>query len=223
MPAVIKAAQHESYDVELAEDLLKANERRAEANRNWFKTHGIRAIEVMGSVGTGKTSLIEKLVGRLKDHYKILAIAGDLGTTIDSTIIARQGIEVMQINTGRECHLDANLLSKAFPRIDESKVDLVFVENVGNLICPSEFPLGADRRVVILSLTEGQYMVLKHPLTIMAADIVAINKIDLFDVLDVDPEALVRDVVNVNPRAKTIMVSCRTGEGISRLVGLLEL
>lgn len=223
LSSVIKAGKNESYDVELAEDLLKANEERAAANRNWFKAHGIRVIEVIGSVGTGKTSLIENLVKRLRNRFKILAIAGDLGTTIDSSLIARQGVEVMQINTGRECHLDANLVSKAYAKIEQVKADLVFIENVGNLICPSEFPLGAGKRVVVLSLTEGQYMALKHPLTIMAADVVAVNKMDLAGVLDVNPEALVRDIVRVNPKANTAMISCKTGEGISKLIKLLEL
>jgi hydrogenase nickel incorporation protein HypB len=223
LSSVIKASKNESYDVELAEDLLKANEEHAAANRNWFGMHGIRVIEVIGAVGTGKTSLVENLVKRLRDNYTILAIAGDLGTTIDSSIIARQGVAVMQINTGRECHLDANLVSKTFSKIEQVGANLVFIENVGNLICPSEFPLGAERRLVVLSLTEGQNMALKHPLTIMVADVVAINKMDLAGVLDVNPEALVRDIKTVNPKADTVMISCKTGEGFSELIKVLEL
>ncbi|MDQ1281249.1 MAG: hydrogenase nickel incorporation protein HypB, partial [Thermoproteota archaeon] len=214
MVRVVKAEIGETFDVELSEDLLKANEKIALENRDNLRKHGVKAIDIMGSVGSGKTSLMEQLVRNLKVKYRILAIAGDLGTTIDSSIIAKHGVEVLQINTGRECHLDANLVRKALNKINLDEISLLLIENVGNLICPSEFPLGSEKRVVVISLTEGPYMVLKHPLTFMSADVVVINKMDLQEVLGADANKLEMDVHNVNPKAKVIKVSCKTGSGI---------
>ena len=223
MVRVVKAEKGETYDIELAEDLLKANERIALENREQLRSHGVKAVDVMGSVGSGKTSLIEQLVRNLKETYRIMAIAGDLGTTIDSCRIAKYGVEVLQINTGKECHLDANLVKKALKRIDLTKINLLFIENVGNLICPAEFPLGSEKRVVVISLTEGPYMVVKHPLTFMSADVVVINKMDLIDVLEADADKLERDVNNVNPKAEVVRTSCKTGTGIMEVAKALGL
>jgi len=223
MSRVVKAEGGEVYDIELSEDLLKANEALAKKNKKLLRKHGVRAIDVMGSVGTGKTSLIEQIVQRLKGKYRIAAIAGDLTTTIDADLIARHGVEVVQINTGKECHLDANLVRKALKKIDLNKVDLLFIENVGNLICPAEFPLGSDKRVVVVSLTEGPYMVVKHPLTFMKADVVVVNKVDLVDALGVDVDKLVGDVNHVNPKAKVVKASCKSGTGIMGVIEALEL
>lgn len=223
MVRVVKAEMGETFDVELAEDLLKANEKIALENRDNLRKHGIKAIDIMGSVGSGKTSLMEQLVRNLKAKYKILAIAGDLGTTIDSSIIAKHGVEVLQINTGRECHLDANLVRKALNRINLDEISLLLIENVGNLICPSEFPLGSEKRVVVISLTEGPYMVLKHPLTFMSADVVVINKMDLLNVLEANADKLEMDVHNVNPKAKVVKISCKTGSGIDGVIEALDL
>lgn len=223
MVRVVKAEVGETFDVELAEDLLKANEKIALENREKLREHGVKAIDIMGSVGSGKTSLMEQLVRNLKAKYRILAIAGDLGTTIDSSIIAKHGVDVLQINTGRECHLDANLVRKAISRINLDEISLLLIENVGNLICPSEFPLGSEKRVVVISLTEGPYMVIKHPLTFMSADVVVINKMDLLSVLGADADKLEMDVHNVNPKAKVVKVSCKTGFGIDGVIEALGL
>lgn len=223
MVRVIKAEEGETYDVELSRDLLKANEKLAAENRELLLRHGIKTIDVMGSVGTGKTSLIEQLAQRLKGRYRIAAIAGDLTTTIDSGRIAKHGVEVIQINTGKECHLDANLVGKALKRINLNKVDLLIIENVGNLICPAEFPLGSDKRVVVISLTEGPYMVVKHPFVFMEADIVIINKIDLSEVLGVDANKLAGDVKRINPEARVVRASFKSGEGVADVIKALEL
>lgn len=223
MVKVVKASEGEVYDVELAEDLLKANEKIALENKSILKKHGVKAIDVMGSIGSGKTSLIEQLVRTLKDKYQIAAIAGDLTTTIDSNLIAKHGVEVLQINTGKECHLDANLVKKALGNFDLTKINLLFIENVGNLICPAEFPLGSEKRVVVISLTEGPYMVIKHPLTFMSADVVVINKMDLINALDADAEKLEHDVNRVNPKAIVIKTSCKNGTGIMEVVKALDL
>ena len=222
MSRIIKA-DGEIFDIELAEDLLKANEELAIENKKLLSKYCVKTIDVMGSIGTGKTSLIRQLVQKLKVKYRIAAIAGDLTTTIDADLIAKHGAEVIQINTGKECHLDANLVRKALKKIDLNKVDLLFIENVGNLICPAEFPLGSDKRIVMISLTEGPYMVIKHPFIFMKADVVVINKMDLVDALEVDVDKLEREVNQVNPNAKVVKASCKNGTGIIDVIKVLEL
>lgn len=223
MSRIIRAEEGEIFDIELAEDLLKANKVLAMKNKKLLSKHGIKTIDVMGSVGTGKTSLIGQIVHKLKENYRIAVIAGDLTTTIDADRIAKHGAEVIQINTGKECHLDANLVKKALKMIDLSKIDVLFIENVGNLICPAEFPLGSDKRIVVISLTEGPFMVVKHPFIFMETDIVVINKMDLVAVLDMDVNKLERDISRVNPNANIVKVSCRNGIGIMDLIEVLEL
>lgn len=223
MRNIIKADEGEVYDIELSEDLLKKNEKIAMENKKFLNANGIKTIDVMGSIGTGKTSLIAQLVQKLKDKYRIAAIAGDLTTTIDSDLIARNGVEVVQINTGKECHLDANLIRKALRKLDLNKINLLVIENVGNLICPAEFPLGSDKRVVVISLTEGPNIIVKHPFVFMEADIVVINKMDLADVLEADVDRLEREINEINPRASVVRTSCKNGKGIVDLIGALEL
>jgi hydrogenase nickel incorporation protein HypB len=220
---VVKAEEGEVFDVELSEDILKANRGLAEENRQFLHKHGVKAIDVMGSIGAGKTSLIEKLVQLLKSKYRIAVFKGDLTTTIDAEMIARHGVETVAINTGKECHLDANLVKKALQKLDLTKINLLLIENVGNLICPAEFPLGSDKRVVVISVTEGPYMVIKHPFIFMEADVVAINKKDLADAMNVDIRKLEQDVKTINPKAKVVATNCRTGEGVDTVAKALEL
>jgi hydrogenase nickel incorporation protein HypB len=220
---VIKAEEGEIFDVELSEDLLKANQRLAEENKRFLHENGVRAIDVMGSIGSGKTSLIEKLVGLLKTRYRIAVFKGDLTTTIDAELIARHGVEAVAINTGKECHLDANLVKKALKMLDLKSIDLLLIENVGNLICPAEFALGSDKRVVVVSVTEGPYMVVKHPFIFMETDVVAVNKVDLAKAMDVDVKHLEKDVKTINPKAIVVTTNCRTGEGVENVVKALEL
>jgi len=220
---VVQAEEGEIYDIELAEDLLKANEELARRNREILRRHGVLAIDVMGTTGSGKTSLIEKMIQRLKGRYRIAVFEGDLTTTIDAEILERQGVEVVAINTGRECHLDANLVQKALKEINLNEIDLLFIENVGNLICPAEFPLGSERRIVVVSVTEGPYMVIKHPYIFMDADVVVINKVDLARVMGVDPDKLRGDVARINPNARVVATNCRTGEGVDQVIQALKL
>jgi len=220
---VVKAEEGEVFDIELSEDLLKANQRLAEENKQLLHSNGVKTIDVMGAIGSGKTSLIEKLVQLLKNNYRIAVFKGDLTTTIDAELIARHGVETIAINTGKECHLDANLVKKALMKIDLSIIDLLFIENVGNLICPAEFPLGSDRRVVVVSVTEGPYMVVKHPFIFMEADVVAINKMDLAEAMGADPKRLERDVKTINPKATVVTTNCRTGEGVGDVAKALGL
>jgi len=223
MKETVKAEEHEVFDIELNIDILKANQKLAEENRKLLQKNGVKAIDIMGAIGAGKTSLIEKLVEALKDKYRIAAFKGDLTTTIDAEQIARHGVEVVPINTGKECHLDANLVKKALHRLDLTKINLLFIENVGNLICPAEFPLGSQKRIVVTSVTEGPYMVIKHPFIFADADVVVINKIDLAKAMQVDIKALEKDVETINPNAKVAFTNCRTGEGIDTVIEALRL
>lgn len=220
---VIKAEEGEIFDVELSKDILEANQLLAEENRKFLQKNGVHAIDIMGAIGAGKTSLIEKLVQQLKNKYRIAVFKGDLTTTIDAELIARHGVETIAINTGKECHLDANLVKKALLKLDLKKIDLLLIENVGNLICPAEFPLGSDKRLVVVSVTEGPYMVVKHPFIFMDADVVAVNKIDLAEAMGSDVSKLEKDVKTINPKAVVVATNCRTGEGVDAVAKALKL
>ena len=220
---VVKAEEGEIYDIELEADLLKANEELAMKNRKLLKRHGVTTIDVMGSIGSGKTTLIEKLVQALRKEHRIAVLKGDLTTTIDAELIGRHGVEVVPINTGKECHLDANLVKKALKKIDLETIDLLFIENVENLICPADFPLGSEKRVVIVSVTEGPYMVVKHPFIFMDADVAVINKKDLAQTMGVNTENLRADVKNINPKVKVVTTNGRSGEGVQEVIEALNL
>ncbi|RLI36270.1 hydrogenase accessory protein HypB [Candidatus Bathyarchaeota archaeon] len=211
------------YDIELEADILEANRRIAEENRALLRRYNVKAIDVMGSIGSGKTTLIEGMIKLLKGRYRIAVFKGDLTTTIDAEIISRHGVKAIPINTGKECHLDANLVKKALNRLNLEEVDLIFIENVGNLICPAEFPLGSDKRIVIVSVTEGPYMIIKHPYIFMDADVIVINKIDLADAMRVDVEKLRMDAERINPRAKVVATDCRRGVGVREVIEALNL
>ncbi len=220
---VIKAEEGEIFDIELEADLLKANEELATKNRELLRKHDVMTIDVMGAIGSGKTTLIEKLVQALKKKYKIAVFKGDLTTTIDAELIGRHGVEVVPINTGKECHLDANLVKKALQKINLEDIDLLFIENVGNLICPADFPLGSEKRVVVISVTEGPYMVVKHPFIFMDADVAVINKKDLAQAMGVEVKRLKADVMEINPNVKVVATNGRSGEGVKEVVDALGL
>ncbi len=208
--------------IDIGKDLFGANEEAAAHNAELFRQSGIRAIDIMGSVGTGKTQLIEALCEKLRDKYRILMVAGDLATTIDADRVASHGVDTVQINTGTACHLDARMIQVALKDIELSQYQLIFIENVGNLICPAGYSLGVDKKIVVVSVTEGPYMVKKHPLTIKRADMVVINKIDLADAIGFDMGALETDVREVDAKIPVYRVSSKTGEGIDTLVEALD-
>lgn len=209
--------------VDIRKDLFGANEQAAMLNAELFKKHGIKAIDIMGSVGTGKTQLIEALCERLGKDRRILMIAGDLATRIDADRVASHGVDTVQINTGTACHLDARMVRVALNDVDLSKYQIVFIENVGNLICPAGYSLGVSKKVVVLSVTEGPYMVRKHPLTIKRSDMVVINKIDLAEALEFDVDALLKDIREVDANLPAFKVSAKTGEGLDTLIAALGL
>lgn len=222
-PIVIRADEDEVLDIELEEDFIKANEKMAELNRKTFDHYGVKVIDFMGSIGSGKTSIIERLVELLKGKYKIGVIAGDTSTSIDAERIGRHGVPSIQVNTGRECHLDAPLVRKASKKLLRGGVNLIFIENVGNLICPAEFPLGAHQRVVVVSVTEGEYMIKKKQDIFRVADVGVINKKDMAPHMGIDVEGLVKDALDANPKLRVVVTSARSGEGIAELVSALDL
>lgn len=219
----IRSAQGEVMDIEVEQDLLALNRRIALENRKLLDQYGIRAIDFMGSLGAGKTSIIESLIDLLKEKYRIAVIVGDVATSIDADRFSRHGVKSIQINTGRECHLDAQLVRRALQLLDLKSIDLLFIENVGNLICPAEFPLGAHTRVVVVSVSEGSDMIVKHPLSFKDVDVVVINKIDVAKAFDVDPQVLVDDVKRLNPKAKIVLTSVRERIGLDDLIKALNL
>jgi hydrogenase nickel incorporation protein HypB len=217
MIQTIEASPDETYDIELEHSLLEANAKLAKENRSLLDRHGIAAIDVMGAIGSGKTTLIGRLVGRVKDRFGVAVLNGDATTSTDADLIAGQNVPVVQIATVNGCHLDANLVGKALRKIDLARLKLIFIENIGNLICPAEFPLGSKARVVVVSVTEGQYMVRKHPHMFLGADLVVVNKVDLAFAMEVSVDGLTADVHKLKPDVKVIPTSCKTGAGLDEL------
>ncbi len=217
----LEAQPDEIYDIELEHSLLEANEKLAKENRALLDQHGTTAIDFMGAIGSGKTTLITKLVEKLKDQMGVGVFNGDATTGDDADAIAKQNVPVVQIATINGCHLDANLVGKGLRKIDIDKVKLLFIENIGNLICPAEFPLGSKARVVVVSVTEGPWMVRKHPHMFLGAQIVVINKIDLAKAMEVSVDDLMADVHKLKPDIKVIPTSCKTGEGIEEVAAAL--
>ena len=210
----LEASPDEIYDIELEHSLLEANAKLAVENRALLDRHGITAIDFMGAIGSGKTTLITKLVERLKGRLGVAVFNGDATTSDDADAIAKQNVPVVQIATINGCHLDANLVGKGLRKIELGNLKLIFIENIGNLICPAEFPLGSKARVVVVSVTEGPWMVRKHPHMFLGAEIVVINKIDLTQAMEVSVEDLVDDVHKLKPDIKVIPTSAKTGTGL---------
>ncbi len=220
---IIKSKGPEIFDIELEKDLLSKNRSLAKANRKKLDRLNITAIDVMGSIGSGKTSLIKALIKKLNRGEEVGVIAGDLTTTIDADRIQEEGARVIQVNTGKECHLDANLIRQAIDQMKLEGVKFLLIENVGNLICPGEFPLGAHKRVVVTSVTEGPYMILKHPYIFKQADVIVLNKIDLAKAMKVNPSQLERDAKQINPKASFIKTNALSGKGIDQVIRALGL
>ena len=215
--------ERKTVTIDIRKDLFGANETAAAINAGNFKAHGIFAIDIMGSVGTGKTQLIETLCEHLRKKYRILMLAGDLATTIDADRVAAHGVDTVQINTGTACHLDARMIKVALQKVNLADYQVVFIENVGNLICPAGYSLGVDIKMVVVSVTEGPYMIRKHPLTIKTADMIVINKIDLAKALEFDVNALEADIREVDANLPVFKVSSKTEEGIDELIVALKL
>jgi hydrogenase nickel incorporation protein HypB len=207
---------HRTY-VKVLEDVLDANGTIAAANRADFDRAGVTVINLMSAPGAGKTTLLERSLPRL-EGVRAGVLEGDVQTTLDADRIAHLHVPVTQINTdpsfGGECHLDANMVRSALPSIPLDDLDLLVIENVGNLVCPAEFRVGEDFRVMVTSVTEGEDKPLKYPLMFRACDLVIVNKVDLLPHLDIDVDCFVANIEAVNPRAERMLMSARTGEGV---------
>ena len=215
---------HKVVTVEMEKDILAENRHLADHNRALLDEHGIRGFDFLGAIGSGKTLIIEKLVDRLKSKGKrAAAIAGDVSGDDDYQRFVSHGIPAANINTGKECHLDAHLVDHALDDLPLEELDYLFIENVGNLVCPVDFPVGSHARVVVISVTEGDDMVRKHPAIFAFSDIIVINKVDLAHAMEVDPRILERDAKRINPGAKVIMMDARRGKGMDDLASALGL
>jgi hydrogenase nickel incorporation protein HypB len=180
-------------------------------------------LDVMGAIGSGKTLLIQKMAARMMDNgMKVAVLAGDVTGQDDFDRFRRSGIAAVNVNTGKECHLDAHLVERALDQLDLDDLDFLFVENVGNLVCPADFPLGTDQRMVVISVTEGDDMVRKQPLIFVEADIAVLNKIDLLPFMDIDASLLDRDYGRVKKGAVLYHTSAKTGEGMDALFKALN-
>ncbi|TXT66805.1 MAG: putative hydrogenase nickel incorporation protein HypB [Promethearchaeota archaeon] len=209
--------------IELNEDLIRNNDMLAAQNKEIFENYNIKSFDIVGAIGAGKTALLEQIAKELSSTYRVLVINGDVATRVDADRIENVGAKAIQINTGRECALNSYHISQVIKNIDLSKYDVVFIENVGNLICPSDFILGVSKRVVVVSITEGPWVIEKHPLLFKMSDIAVINKIDLLDVIDVDLNVMINDAKEINPNLKIFTTSCKTGENVEQLIqALLE-
>jgi hydrogenase nickel incorporation protein HypB len=205
-----------SQRLNIQEDILSANNRLAEENREKFDNAGVSALNFLASPGAGKTSLIERTVKKLNDKINIAVIDGDIATSIDADRAAAAGASAVQINTGGECHLDAIMLSGALNKLNLEKTDLLIVENVGNLICPASFQLGTHLSVLIASIPEGDDKPYKYPGMYRGVDILVVNKIDLLPYIQFNMDYFKQGVEILNPGVLTFPLSCTTGEGLDR-------
>lgn len=218
---IVMTDKQSSRIIELNEDLIENNDRLAEENNQLLREKNIRAFDFVGAIGAGKTAIIETVVQRITNDYRILVINGDVATRIDADRIEKYGAQTIQVNTGRECALNSYHISQVLNNYDLDEVDVLFIENVGNLICPSDFILGTEKRIVIVSITEGPWVIRKHPMLFKFSDIAVINKIDLKDVIDVNVEEMIKDAKEINPNLTILSTSATTGENISKLINCI--
>ena len=202
--------------VSVVRNILEANERIAEQNRALFEENHLLVVNLMSSPGAGKTSLLERTIESLKRQLRIGVIEGDIQSTHDAERVAKKGVPVVQINTGGACHLDGNMIRETFQEFDFKSLDLLIVENVGNLVCPAEFKIGEDFKAMILSVAEGDDKPSKYPLMFRESRALLINKIDLLPYVDCSVEKIKKESWKINPELKIFEVSCKTGEGLEK-------
>lgn len=206
----------------VAEDLLRANSHLASGNREILDRQGVRAINIIGSPGAGKTALLERTVEALKGRVRLGVIEGDIITTRDADRIAKTGAEVVQINTGGNCHLNAAMVGQALEKLPLEKIDLLVIENVGNLVCPAAFDLGEDLKAVVLSVAEGDDKPAKYPATFLACRAAVITKTDLMGHTDFNLNRCVDEIRSINGNIAVFSTSSRTGEGLAEWCGWIE-
>ncbi len=209
-----------THTIELEQKVLAKNDALAEHNRTWLAERGITAINLMSSPGAGKTSLLERTIK--ESGRTISVVEGDQETAFDAQRIRAAGARAVQVNTGAGCHLDAPMVERALAELRPDDGSLVFIENVGNLVCPALFDLGEARKVVVISVTEGDDKPLKYPHMFAAADLVVVNKTDLLPYVDFDVERLSDDARKLNPKLQVMLLSVRTGDNIEAWISWLE-
>lgn len=212
---------HTTGEINIGYDVLAVNKEIAMENLRMLDGHGITAFNIMGAIGSGKTLLIEKTIEHLGNKYGIGVIAGDVVARIDAARFEKHGVPTVGLNTGKECHLDAHLVEHGLGDLPLGELDMIFIENVGNLICPTDYELGEHKRVVVVSVSEGDDIVEKHPLIFSNADLVIVNKVDIAEAVDADADKMVEDARRINPAIDVLKMSLKTGEGFGDWIGFV--
>jgi len=211
---------HQVADVEVAKNIMDANKKLAEKNQKNLDDKGIFCIDFVGAIGSGKTTLVEEIIENT--DYKIGVLAGDVISKFDAGRIEKHNVPVVGLNTGKECHLDAHLVGHGIADLPLDDLDMLIIENVGNLICPVDFELGSHFRMVVVSVTEGDDTVEKHPIIFQTSDAVVINKVDLADAVGADADKMVNDALKSNPNIKVIKSSLKDGTGLDEIIKCIE-
>jgi hydrogenase nickel incorporation protein HypB len=212
-------------EIKVVRKVLSVNEKMAQQNREYFNQQGVFVINVMSSPGSGKTTLLEKTISRISSEINTAVIVGDICTTNDADRLARTGVQVVQVNTdefGGDCHLAAHVIEKAANQIDLTAVSLLFIENVGNLVCPAEFDIGEHIKVVVMSVTEGEDKPLKYPLMFRVCDAAVLNKIDLLPYLEYDRLAVLKNIKQIHPGISVFEISATKGIGFEAWIGWIK-
>ena len=204
----------ERREIEVMANLRESNDFQAEINRSHFRKNNCLAINILGSPGAGKTTLLEKTLPLLGENLHVAVIEGDIFTSKDADRISAQETPVIQINTGGACHLDSKMVAKVLPEFNWQALDLMVIENVGNLVCPADFDLGEAFKVIVLSIVEGDDKPAKYPVIFRNAQVVLLNKMDLEALTDVNMENMKRDILAINPDCVIFEISCRKGQGL---------
>jgi hydrogenase nickel incorporation protein HypB len=208
--------------IQVERDILSKNDGFAAENRSLFSSHGVFVLNFVSSPGSGKTSLLVRTINDLKDSLKISVVEGDQQTSNDAARIRETGVAAIQINTGKGCHLDAHMVGHAVQALALEQRSVLFIENVGNLVCPAAFDLGEAHKLVVLSVTEGEDKPLKYPDMFAVSDLMILNKSDLLPYLDFDVGLCIANALRVNPKLKTLVVSAKTGEGMQAFYAWLQ-
>ena len=208
--------------IELGADVLKDNNLAAAYNRRLFKNHKTLVINIMSSPGAGKTTLLEETIRALRHDFTVAVIEGDLATDRDAERLRSLGIKTVQINTVGGCHLDARMIAKTLPEFELDNIDILFIENIGNLVCPSGYDLGQDYKVVLLSVPEGNDKIPKYPVMFRRTDLTIINKVDLLPYVSFSVEEAEKDLEAINPAAQLKILSAKTGEGLENWVNWIR-
>ena len=211
---------HMIADVEVEKNIMDANKKLAHKNLHKLEDNGIFCVDFVGAIGSGKTTLVQEIIDNT--DYKIGVLAGDVISKFDAGRIEKHDVPVVGLNTGKECHLDAHLVGHGLADLPLEDLDMVIIENVGNLICPVDFELGSHLRIVVVSVTEGDDTVEKHPIIFQTSDVVVINKVDLADAVGADADKMVADAQKLNPKVKVIKSSLKEGLGLDEIIAAIE-